>query len=513
MYRKLNLDRDKVDQCRNLAQSIMAPVLRYVSHHSSTSIEAACLSLIGISGEKKKRSFAFSFVEILGRDRLRSGACLWLGRVMVHANLSPQSACEQVVAKKIKFDAVAGISVEQARSVLREHVLQALRSLDDLKRQRDERGNTFPLGQPLTQLIIPVERIEKVHSAVNDAFKLRIPLVTLIAQGKKKPFEEPTEKLAQELTRLGTKKEKGKLGVESSHLFSPEFAVMAVKSGVDMVVADPLTDILMFEINMKRALIDHHFQRRLLARAGVLLMTLDDRFLSAVDIARSGYQQIVLSFLHEAFNEEAQISPELFSLTHAFSLNPSVKEGMLHEFAHAQVMRELYLRHPLHYLSLSSYTSLSPSLRASTLAVYHLIALLTEQNIVTLPTNGDHPRDRSEMLSCAGSLLEGMSGGGDEITMSPNGKIARRAHTLLENSWKLLRKIQQVGLMKSFSEGIFGGMICNEEKGEGLEGVFQKERGYFNPLFEEFQLTTKKEEKEGEKHGRHRRHSQPALTQ
>ena len=33
--------------------------------------------------------------------------------------------------------------------------------------------------------------------------------------------------------------------------------------------------------------------------------------------------------------------------------------------------------------------------------------------------------------------------------------------------------------MKSFSEGIFGGMICNEEKGEGLEGVFQKERGYF----------------------------------
>ena len=56
---------------------------------------------------------------------------------------------------------------------------------------------------------------------------------------------------------------------------------------------------------------------------------------------------------------------------------------------------------------------------------------------------------------------------------------------ILENTFKHLQKVERAGLMKSIENGFFADMPRKETDGKGLEGVIQKERGYFNPVFDE----------------------------
>ena len=49
-YRKLNLDRDKIDQCRSAAARIVSQVQRYIDRHSTTSTERAAHSTMRRSG-------------------------------------------------------------------------------------------------------------------------------------------------------------------------------------------------------------------------------------------------------------------------------------------------------------------------------------------------------------------------------------------------------------------------------------------------------------------------------
>ena len=73
---------------------------------------------------------------------------------------------------------------------------------------------------------------------------------------------------------------------------------------------------------------------------------------------------------------------------------------------------------------------------------------------------------------------------GDEISINPSGKIARRAHTVLENTYKHLKKIETKGLMKAITQGLFADIEREEDGGKGLDGVFQKDRDYMNPVLE-----------------------------
>src|SRR5262249_54137027 len=69
-----------------------------------------------------------------------------------------------------------------------------------------------------------------------------------------------------------------------------------------------------------------------------------------------------------------------------------------------------------------------------------------------------------------------------EIDFQPNGKIVRRARHVLENAFRLLKRVEQTGLMNAIEHGLFAHMERSKEGGKGIDGVFQKDRGYFNPF-------------------------------
>ena len=50
---KLNINRDTVDKCRELAKAIAWPVQRYIDRHSTVSIERSVLRLLGFDGAQE----------------------------------------------------------------------------------------------------------------------------------------------------------------------------------------------------------------------------------------------------------------------------------------------------------------------------------------------------------------------------------------------------------------------------------------------------------------------------
>ena len=71
---------------------------------------------------------------------------------------------------------------------------------------------------------------------------------------------------------------------------------------------------------------------------------------------------------------------------------------------------------------------------------------------------------------------------------NPNGKIVRRARSVLDATFNYLEKIKGIGLMESIEEGYFAEMKRSRDGGRGLDGIFQKSRRYLNPFLEKLEV-------------------------
>ncbi|MBI4126449.1 MAG: hypothetical protein HY465_03050 [Deltaproteobacteria bacterium] len=369
MYRKLNLDRDKVDRCRDMAKRVAAPVLRYIEHHSTVAIERATLKLVGADP---------NVVDTLTRDQLRRGACSWM----------------------------PSVQEKGGREALGEQARAAVRRLDGIRIQAD------PVGMRLARL------------SSDDRF------------GKDDQSFAPT----------------------------PDDVASRIFDRCDGESCDPIALALFGASNVKRAFIDGQFVRKLFVRAGVITRTREDELLHRLDAYRHGHQALVSLFLNEQFATAADMPPEIFGVTTTFAIDPAIESSALFELAFAQVVRELFLRNPFFFALRGD----QPAFRR---ALFHTIGIISEVNVRL----GD--RDAAMFSNALHDV-------GDELLINPNGLISRRAHTVLENAFKLLQRVETQGLLESLAGGVLADVACAADGGEGFDGVFQKERGYWNPILD-----------------------------
>ena len=73
---------------------------------------------------------------------------------------------------------------------------------------------------------------------------------------------------------------------------------------------------------------------------------------------------------------------------------------------------------------------------------------------------------------------------GDEIEFKSDGIMAKRANGVLERACSMLEEIKKDGLFKTLEMGKFAGVKRPLNGGKGLNGVFRKQDGYFNPFIE-----------------------------
>lgn len=492
-YRKLNLDWDKVNQCRDLAARVVKPIQRYIDRHSTLSIESATLCLLGAQGPNERKPFADIVITKLDLDRMRRGISYWFGRALVHTKLPASALAAKIADGHISFQNIPDIPVEKIKSATLKLAADGLAKIDEAAASRKQHASRFEsIRQPVPLLLISPDNNYELKTFASDE------ATNIILFKDLKHFELNFDELRKKGQKLK------KFAVAVSGLGCPRQAIHALNVGADFIARDTLKDVILDKINPKRAFVDSHWMRRLCARSQSIIIS-ECAHLQNVDAYREAHQILVSQFIEERFGSNADITPELFAVGHTFNPDPSMEDGYLHELARAALIREIYPRSPVVFLPPSN-----PS------ALFCIAGMITEQSIIVVPT----AKNKFDELKNMVSVINNCRTLGDEVQFNQNGKIARRANTVLENASRVLKKMEQAGFLETLG--------IDDKSGSGLEGVFQKERDYFDPI--DLLLQKKPEETyclatpepiirpeqerqpyKGRRHGRYRHHRKSAF--
>src|SRR5204863_522606 len=136
----------------------------------------------------------------------------------------------------------------------------------------------------------------------------------------------------------------------ASGLCMPEIATLAGLERLDMMLNDSMYGILFRDINPIRTFVDQRFSRQVHARAGIVINTGEDNYLTTADAVEAAHTVTVSQLLNEYFAKEAGLADWQLGLGHAFEVNPDLPDSFRIELAHALLARELFPKAPLKWM-------------------------------------------------------------------------------------------------------------------------------------------------------------------
>lgn len=216
-------------------------------------------------------------------------------------------------------------------------------------------------------------------------------------------------------------------------------------------------------------------------------MTGEDNYLTTADSYQNWHQVLASQLINEAFAKKAGMNESCIALGHAYEMDPQIEDSILMEIAQAELVREFFPYSPIKFMPPTRHKSGDIFFANLYDGLFNLTGAMTGQSIqllgmLTEAIHNPFLMDRFIALQNANYIFKGASDLSNEIQFQANGKIARRARHVLENTVRLLKRIEQMGLMLAIEKGHFAHMERSREGGKGLDGVFQKDRVYFNPF-------------------------------
>jgi beta-lysine 5,6-aminomutase alpha subunit len=275
----------------------------------------------------------------------------------------------------------------------------------------------------------------------------------------------------------------------ASGLCMPEIASLAGLERLDMMLNDCMYGIIFRDINPVRTFIDQRFSRQVHARAGIIINTGEDNYLTTADAVDAAHTVVVSQLLNEFFAREAGLADGQMGLGHAFEINPEVPDSFLLELAHAQLVRELFPDAPLKYMPPTKHMTGNVFAGYLLDAFFNLCGVMTDQSIllIGMMTEGIHTpflSDRDLALENVRYVKRAAGQLGASFRPEPDGFVARRARQVLDETIDLLSKIGAEGLLNAISDGTFGVTKRPADGGRGLDGVVERAGGYYNPAAE-----------------------------
>jgi beta-lysine 5,6-aminomutase alpha subunit len=275
----------------------------------------------------------------------------------------------------------------------------------------------------------------------------------------------------------------------ASGLCMPEIATLAGLERLDMMLNDCMYGIIFRDINPVRTFIDQRFSRQVHARAGIIINTGEDNYLTTADAVDSAHTVVVSQLLNEYFGREAGLADWQLGLGHAFEINPAVPDSFLLELAHAQLVRELFPDAPLKYMPPTKHMTGNVFAGYLLDAFFNLCGMMTGQSIllIGMMTEGIHTpflSDRDLALENVRYVRQAAGRLGESFRPEPGGFIERRAAQVLDEAVTLLGKIGTDGLLSAIADGTFGITRRPPDGGKGLDGVIERADGYVNPAIE-----------------------------
>ncbi|OGQ04294.1 MAG: hypothetical protein A2712_07535 [Deltaproteobacteria bacterium RIFCSPHIGHO2_01_FULL_43_49] len=455
MARQLNLDRDKLDSCYELAAQIVSHTAKYLDRHSSSSIERTTLTLLGVEGEHRGIPFASLMVEKLSKDQLRLGVAHWWTRALLATAEEPKKLAEQLARGKLKWNDLKEMPPSEIRKKAQQLAEENLQKLDQSK--------SLPIQSIFYQRMLkpPVAfyhddvKTRRLLGALHDVKKKGAAFcVTKVSS--KEFLKEVYE--THFLKSFWQEAKEFPMVVTTQGLSVPEQTLMALQLGFRAIALDGLNNSLAGEVGLKRSLVDLNFSLILCARLSAKIVS---RYLP-----RFNPSQMFSNFLlYEQFARRHEISFENIVLSSGQTQDNKERE-FVSAFGFSQLLREAFSQSPIWYRL---------SIGADPFNFW--IAGLTGQDCLLIDAMADG------QLKQALHYTKQLEGLGDEVSFNTHGKIAREAHFILDQTWKFLKQIQQKTLWKAFEEGLLT-MTPSPVVNLGEEGVFQKSYHYLNPVWE-----------------------------
>jgi len=512
MSSKLDLDPGVIASCRQAAAEIAGAVAEEIADKTTVSVERTVARLLGVDGANELEVPLPNVLVDHVRDRgeLGRGIAYWLGNALLDDETrSVQQIAEAVDAGGLDLCALARAQDGAIRARMTQECEARLagmsRRMEERRELRERLGESPP---PLRYVLTATGNVHEdvVHSlAVAEAGGDIVAVIRSTAQSLLDyvPYGPTTEGYGgtfatQENFRIMRSaldewsQAHGRyvrLSSFCSGLCMPEIATMGAIEGFDNMVNDALYGILYRDINPVRGLIDQRVSRMINGYFGVVINTGEDNYLRTADALEAAPSVTASQFINRQLARDSGVPDEQIALGDAFEIDPPVVNGLLLEWAQAQLTRELFPDCPVKYMPPTRHMDGNLFRTHACDSLFNLVTVATGQGIQTIgvPTEGiftPHVHDRVIGLENVNYVFDAARDLGDEIEFKRGGIVQRRAQEVLAGAHELLARIAEEGLFAALGEGVFGDVHRHVQEGRGIEGIVELTDGYFNPASE-----------------------------
>ncbi|KRE99174.1 lysine 2,3-aminomutase [Nocardioides sp. Soil777] len=512
---KLTLDAADVRRARTLARQVGRPIVKTAQQHTTVSVERATLRLAGLSGaDAEGTPWVNRLSDVVRADvGLEHGVSAPVWDALLRGEAEDLvTLAQKASAGSVTFRLPEGRDLTRARSASRKAVGKGIKQID---RRRVERERMIAkVGdaprKPWIYLIVATgdiyEDIPQAQAAAREGADVIAvirstgqSLLDFVPEGATREGFAGTY-ATQENFRLmraaldETSRELGRyvrLTNYASGLCMPEIAALAGLERLDMMLNDSMYGILFRDINPIRTFVDQRFSRQVHARAGIIINTGEDNYLTTADAVEAAHTVTTSQLLNEYFAKEAGLEDWQLGLGHAFEIDPAVPDSFRLELAHALLARQLFPKAPLKWMPPTRHMT-GDVFRGYLLdGFFNLVGALTDQGILLVGMMTEAVvtpwiSDRDLALQNVRYVMDSAGKLHEDFHPAPGGFINLRAREVLGESIGLLEDIKahDNGLLDAIADGTFGLMKRPADKGRGLEGVARKAADYYNPATE-----------------------------
>ncbi|HEX6887394.1 MAG TPA: lysine 5,6-aminomutase subunit alpha [Candidatus Nanopelagicales bacterium] len=515
---RLRLDPGEVARARALAASAGAPVVAMAAAHTTVSIERAVLRMAGLAGaDAEGIPWANRLVDAVSEQvGLAEGVALPVWHALAEqrrTGSAPEGAdplvtlAQRAAAGSVTFRVPEGRAAERARASAVRAARAGVRRVERQRAARERLLRRYPVEhRPWIYLIVATGDIHEDVPQAQAAAREGADIIAVIRSTGQSLLDYVPEGATregyagtyatQENFRImrsaldDVSKELGRyvrLTNYASGLCMPEIATLAGLERLDMMLNDSMYGILFRDINPVRTFTDQHFARRVHARAGIIINTGEDNYLTTADAIEAAHTVTVSQLLNEYFAKQAGLQDWQLGLGHAFEINPEIPDSFRLELAHALLARTLFPDAPLKWMPPTKHMT-GDIFRGYLLdGFFNLAGALTGQGILLVGMMTEAVvtpwlSDRDLALQNVRYVLNAAGRLGEDFAPADDGLIATRARQVLSEAVDLLARIDDDGLLEAIADGTFGLMKRPADKGKGLDGVVRRAPGYCNPV-------------------------------
>ncbi len=508
MEPKLQLDTSLVESCRDAAGEIAARMAAETADRTTLSVERSVVRFLGVDGiDENDVPLPNALVEHVHEGGgLGRGIAHWLGAAMLQTGKSPQRIAEAVAARELDLLALEPVEDGGAHELVagecRERIADVRRRCERRRELRERLGGPPPLRYVLSATGNVYDDV--VHAiAVAETGGDVVSMTRSTAQSllEHVPYGPTTEgfggtfatqanfRLLRDALDEWCERNGRYVRLSSfcSGLCMTEFATLGAMEGLDNMVNDALYGILYRDINPVRTMIDQRVSRMIAGYFGIVINTGEDNYLRTAEALRAAPSVTASQFINHRLALDAGMPDEQIALGDAFEIDPPTTNGLLYEWAQAQLTRELFPDCPIKYMPPTRHMDGNLFRTHACDTLFNLITVATAQGIQTagVPTEGvftPHLHDRVVGLECVDYVFNYARDLGEEIEFKRGGIIQTRASEVLRQAHELLQRIVDVGMFGAIEDGTFGDVRRRVDGGRGAEGIVATEEDYFNPM-------------------------------